>query len=256
MDIDALRERLIRREEAPVRKPLWAVPAHRATKMAAAGRAVNESLEALAQDNTTPVTAVMKAKSGPEQWMHYPEGDIRDRKTFAQYYFHSHPTQLRGGEYGHFHTFIRARGIPEGVAPAALPPEIERPMGRKAICHLVGISMDRSGEAKQLFTVNRWVTKESWYSAADTIALLDRFEVSETAANQPANRWITGMLRLFRPQIEWLLNERDSAIRVWQAGNPDAEKPVWEDRRLEVTSVVDISVPAQIRLVEAAAARA
>jgi hypothetical protein len=64
------------------------------------------------------------------------------------------------------------------------------------------------------------------------------------------------MVRLFQPQIAWLQGERDEAIRLWQLGNPDAEQPVYEDHGLEVTSVVDISVEHQIKLVREAAAAA
>ena len=61
------------------------------------------------------------------------------------------------------------------------------------------------------------------------------------------------MIRLYRPQIEWLLRERDESVRLWQLGNSDSETPVYEDRKLEVTSQLDIDVEAQIRLVRAAA---
>ena len=60
------------------------------------------------------------------------------------------------------------------------------------------------------------------------------------------------MINLFRPQIEWLVRERDEAVRIWQAGNPDDETVVYEDKKLEVTSVIDISVEEQIKLVRAA----
>ena len=69
-------------------------------------------------------------------------------------------------------------------------------------------------------------------------------------ATWPTNRWIGAMIRLFRPQIRWLVEERDAAVAVWQAGNPDSV--VYEDHGFEVPSVMDISVENQIRRVREA----
>jgi hypothetical protein len=62
------------------------------------------------------------------------------------------------------------------------------------------------------------------------------------------NRWLTGLLRVFRPQIETLLQQRDQRIREWKTQNPDSN--AYEDRRLEVTSQLLIDVEAQVRLIE------
>jgi hypothetical protein len=58
------------------------------------------------------------------------------------------------------------------------------------------------------------------------------------------------MMRLFRPQIEWLLRERDEAMDIWQKANPDTL--VYADHRLEVPSVVEISVDTQAQRVRQA----
>jgi hypothetical protein len=57
------------------------------------------------------------------------------------------------------------------------------------------------------------------------------------------------MLRLFRPQIEELLQQRDARVRVWQRDHPGVN--AHEDRRLEVTSQLPISVEAQVELLAA-----
>jgi len=62
------------------------------------------------------------------------------------------------------------------------------------------------------------------------------------------NRWLTGMLRLFRPQILELLQERDARVRAWKQEHPD--RNTYEDRSLEVTSQLAIDVEAQVRLLE------
>ena len=253
MDLEGLKESLIRREDGPSRVPLWQVPPERAAEMAKAADVVEECGRSLAESGSSVVAEVLRGQDAFTQWKHYPKGDVYDKTTHGQYYYHAHPSDLRGGEHGHFHTFVRAGRLPKPVKPAHLPATVDRPLDRKALAHLVGISMDQQGNPVQLFTVNRWVTGESWYVARDVIALLDRFEISHAVPGRPTDRWIGAMVRLFRPQIEWLLRERDAAVRVWRAGNPDSKKPVWDDRKLEITSVIDISVAAQIRLVRAAA---
>ncbi len=84
------------------------------------------------------------------------------------------------------------------------------------ISHLVGISMDNTGYPIRLFTTNRWITADNWYKADDVIAMLDRFEMDLAWPSWPINIWVTAMLRLFRPQIEALIRERDAAVRNWQ----------------------------------------
>jgi hypothetical protein len=56
------------------------------------------------------------------------------------------------------------------------------------------------------------------------------------------------MIRLFRPQIGKLLHERDVMITEWQEKHPDED--VFEDRRLDLPSKVEISLDEQIRAVQ------
>jgi len=253
VDINALKESLLRREEGPDRRPLWAVPPDRAESMKQAADAVEECELAVKKGDSNIVAEVLRGQGTFTEWNHYPKGDVYDRETHGQYYYHAHPSQLRAGEHGHFHTFLRHKGMPKGVKPAPMTSTVKRPLGKDALTHLIGISMDKRGYPIQLFSVNRWVTGETWYKAEDVIALLDLFDITHAVPSWPTNRWVGAMINLFRPQLEWLIRERDEAIRVWQAGNPDDEAVVYEDKKLEVTSVLDISVEAQVKLVRAAA---
>jgi hypothetical protein len=115
--------------------------------------------------------------------------------------------------------------------------------------------MDRAGWPIGLFTTNRWVTGETWYAAHDVSAMLDRFDLKLGKPAWPVNRWLTAILILFRPQIEELLQQRDERIRAWQLEHPEVDN-VYEDRRLEVTSQMPISVEAQVATLEEALARA
>ena len=109
--------------------------------------------------------------------------------------------------------------------------------------------MDRSGWPIGLFTTNRWVTGETWYAAHDVAGMLDGFDIELDKPSWSVNRWLTAMLRLFRPQIEELLQQRDERLRAWRRAHPDVN--TYEDRRLEVTSQLPIDVDAQVRLLEA-----
>ena len=253
VDIGALQNSLIRREGAADRIPLWVVPPESAADMNAAADEVLMCQDVLEKGDGNLVAEILRGNGTFTEWDHYPKGDVYDRETHSQYYYHAHPSQLRSGEHGHFHTFLRFDGMPKSIKPAPMSSDIDRPLGTDALTHVIGISMDKAGRPIRLFTVNRWVTGESWYTAKDICAMLDLYSITHAVPSWPTNRWIGAMIRLYRPQIEWLLRERDESVRLWQLGNIDSETPVYEDRKLEVTSQLDIDVEAQIKLVRAAA---
>jgi hypothetical protein len=212
--------------------------------MLAAGRQILECYRVLRKTKDNVVGELLRGQGVFYQWEHYPKGDIFDHESHSQYYYHAHAAELRGGEHGHFHTFLRPKGMPAGIRPAPLPDYRPPTDGNTALSHLIAISMDRAGYPIRLFTTNRWVTGETWYAADSVIAMLDRFRIDHARPSWPANIWITNMLRLFRPQIERLLRRRDAAVARWQQEHVDAN--AYEDRRLEITSVIDVSVERQI----------
>ena len=113
-----------------------------------------------------------------------------------------------------------------------------------ALCHLVAISMDKFGVPIRLFTTNRWVTGEIWHGADDVRAMLDSFLIDHAQPSWPVNRWVSGMIRLFRPQIVSLIEARDAAIERWRETYPD--RNVFEDEALEITSMVDVDIDQQM----------
>lgn len=220
-----------------------------------AGARVVEAAQVLARTGDNVVGELLRHQGMFYEWDHYPKGDVYDGESHAQYYYHAHPAQLRGNEHGHFHTFLRPRGMPSGIKPAPVADYRAPKDENDALSHLIGISMDRAGDPISMFTTNRWVTGEIWYAAQDVTALLRHFEIGHAQPSWPVNIWLTNMVRLFRPQIERLLTERDAAVAAWQAHFPDDN--VFEDRALELTSTAPISVADQIAGIEAAlAARA
>lgn len=180
------------------------------------------------------------------EFNHYPDDDVYDNETHAQYYYHAHRGEV--GEHGHFHAFLRPKGMPAGVVPINYPATDPWPQGDEALSHLVAIAMDSYGYPTGLFTTNRWVTAEAWYPAEQVIQMLDRFVIDHAFPSLPVNCWISAMFVLFRPHIEALLKQRDEIVWAWAAAHPG--KDVFEDRELDITSQIVISVEDTLREVE------
>jgi hypothetical protein len=225
--------------------------------MQAAASIVKEMRGAAAGDAGGPLTAVAAAADTLVPWQHYPAGDVYDPFTHAQYFFHTHLAAHRAPrEHGHFHTFLRAEGMPPGVAPLVLPetavadassiPPQAAPLKRghrDEVSHLVGVTVDAGGEPIRLFTTNRWVTGETWYRADDVIRMLDYFALAGGDGPVLLNRWLGAVVALFRPQITSLLRLRDEAVMGWRRRR---RTNVFEDTRLEITSSLAVDIDAQL----------
>ncbi len=227
-------------------KELHSLSREELVAMAEAAREVVECHRVLTKTGDNVVGEVLPRDATFYEYDHCPPGDIYDPESHAQYYYHAH----RGGEHGHFHTFLREQGMPEGMAPVVQSEAAYFEQRTDRLCHLVAISMDRRGWPIGLFTTNRWVTTENWYAAADVCRMVARFKIDLARPSWPTNRWVTAMVRLFRPQIETLLHQRDAKVVAWHKTHPDAD--VFEDRRLDLPSQVKISLNQQIRAVDAA----
>jgi hypothetical protein len=167
-------------------------------RMAAAGRTALDCLRALAKAGSNVVSEALEAAGPFYEWQHYPASDVYDPVTNAQFYYHAHPPAERAaGEHGHFHAFLRPRGMPRGVQPLmlpelAIPDAPAQPRGpvlpparqpnqgedNDKLSHLVAISMDTRGMPIRLFTTNRWVTGETWYGAEDVGRMIGRFAIN------------------------------------------------------------------------------
>ena len=246
--------------------------------MAAAGRALIECQRAMAASGTSPLVEALQGAAPIYEWRHYPDGDVYDAASHAQYFYHAHPPGERraaagGEEHGHFHTFLRVRGMPAGVRPLVMPefavannpaapkaplvPSAPAPAaGEEADpwSHLVAIAMDATGVPLRFFTTNRWVTGETWYPAADVVRMLGRFALGEGGPSPLLNRWIVALLDLYEPQLADLVSQRDAAVMDWRRRRR-AKVHVLEDQRLEITSVLTIDIEAQIARIDAALRR-
>jgi hypothetical protein len=231
--------------------------------MAAAAEVVSECRRELAARSRNVISELTAGELTLAEWRHYPMGEAYDPKSHAQYFYHSHPASERPPrEHGHFHTFLRAEGMPAGVVPLLLPEiavanvEVSPPQAaplkrgtKEEVSHIVAIAVDAQGEPIRLFTTNRWVTGETWYCADDVILMLERFAVEEAEPSATVNRWVGAMLRLFHPQIAALIRARDNMV---MARRRRRRRHVFEDLTLEITSTLDISLDPHLAFLERA----
>jgi hypothetical protein len=176
---------------------------------------------------------------------HYPKGDRIDYQTGAQYFYHCHRENFEREEHGHFHTFLRYKHIPKHIKPAKLPDwdkHIDNPM-----THLVAIAMNRLGEPIRLFSVNRWISSEIWYDAKHAKTFTNRFKMTLTDDPywQILDQWVEAVIHLFAPQITWVYNARDAAIKAHQQQNPGLN--VYEHQGIEELSEININVQEHIQ---------
>jgi hypothetical protein len=222
------------------------LPAEQLSQMANAGSVITECQRLLDKASTNVVAQCLAHQGTFYEFDHYPSGDVYDGETHSQYYYHSHRPE--GGEHGHFHTFLRYKGMPEGIEPIDYTGEATRPEGNDALSHIVAIGMNKPGQPISMFTTNRWVTDETFYTAENVIAMLDCFKMDHTFPCLATNQWMTALLVLFRPQIESLLRERDKVMKNYATLHMGVD--IYEDRDLELTSFIPINIQDQIAAVD------
>ncbi len=233
--------------EARLIDPLRRLSRRESLAMYQAAATATQCAAALGQRGKNPVTEVLAGAGAVEEWAHFPPGDVIDAYTHCQYYYHAHAQNERAaGEHGHFHLFVRPKELAPGLAPSSSASSAdENPAG---FAHLVGISTDACGRLIRLFTTNRWVTGEVWYGADALIGMLDRFEITAPGPSLDLNRWLTAIVRLFRPQIADLIRARDVAVQEHRAARPGCD--VLEDRELAIASQMPVDFLQQIQALE------
>ncbi|MBI3375431.1 MAG: hypothetical protein HY017_27250 [Betaproteobacteria bacterium] len=230
---------------------LASLPRKQLQAMRDAGLEIVECQRVLANGGLNIVGELLRGAGTFLEYEHYPHDDVFDAESHAQYYYHAH----RGlaGEHGHFHTFLRAPGMPPGVRPLKAPHTEPWPSGDEALAHLISIAMDVYGAPIGLFAPNRWVAGDTWYPAHDVIAMLDHFCIDHANPSWPVNRWLSAMFILFRPYFVELLIERDRVIEAWRRKLPIVD--VLEHRDIEILAQLPISVESALTGVEAALAQ-
>jgi hypothetical protein len=177
-----------------------------------------DALVALLRELEAAGTTVMTLARGDraaEPWTLYPdEYGIVDRQTRCQFYYHSHGA---AHEDGHFHT---VRLFDDHTV------------------HLVGISMAESGWPQALFTLNLWGIGDRHDTPANLKRYVRRFSVRPPRGDPRLVRFVNLVFRAFRPEIEWLQDEKARAIAAYRTAHGGHDP--FEDRSVEILSRVDL----------------
>tara|TARA_A100001015_G_scaffold18154_1_gene21083 strand:+ start:1779 stop:2468 length:690 start_codon:yes stop_codon:yes gene_type:complete len=203
--------------------------------------AANEVLSCyhiLEESEQNIIQQVLKGEESFFEWDHYPSGEITDKETHCQYFYHSH----REGEHGHFHLFINEKGIPDHFEALYTPNSDKE---KRVYTHLISISMDDYGYPKGFFTVNQWVTGGNMYSAADMTYFIEKFKIELSLPSKEVNTWMNALLQLYYPTIVSLLEERDKALKQELAFRE--LDSILLDRNIEILSETSICVDEYIK---------
>lgn len=204
--------------------------------------------EAAAQEYHILTSILQNPASGSfQEWDHYPAGDVHDRAQGCLWFYHAHSAEeaeMRPWqEHGHFHLFLYSEHFPKEQPPIALPnaPDFEK----GGLVHVIAVSFNHQALPIRLFTTNRWVTDEWIYPARDIIQALSQFNLTD----QPyelTSRWLTSLLRIYRPQIIWALTARDQIMQEKQ----NHIENFFENQEVEILSAVEFDLPTQIDAID------
>jgi hypothetical protein len=222
-------------EHASLDTPLQALIQHHHAKLSAAADELFDLLEQFQRQGEHPVMSVIRDGEQPfTQFTHYPAGDVDDTHTGYAWYYHAHaPSDNRPWqEHGHFHCYAYTEIVPTDATPIALPQQPDPIAG--GLVHLIALCVNEAGVPCRLFTLNRWASGEWLYPAQVVAELAARFQL-ENPRHQLTSRWLSIMLRVLQPQIEWLLRQRDAQIFPHY---PDLAVNRSEDVALEITSTL------------------
>ncbi len=153
----------------------------------------------------------------------YPPGFLQFNQQGMQAYYHCHPASRKGvhrfpGEHGHFHIFIR--------------------IAEERWSHLVALSMDSMGQPLGWFTVNLWVSGESWLAADELVKKFNQLPL-QLADNKLslAEQWLLSLLLLEKQTIISLIKERD---RILEQEKQALGGDILQDRSVYLLSQTEI----------------
>ena len=205
-------------------------------QMYAAGLEAVKWQDLLGKVNATVISDVVKNFDEFFIGERYPHDESVDRETKCSYFYHSH----RPKEHGHFHIYYSNKSVMKKYEPIATWDK------KHPNTHLVAISMHPNGDPIGFFIPNHWITKDDWYRHEDMKEMVSHFRINHPYPSWPSNQWVSEMLKLFKPQVEHLLKERDEILF-------NSDKPlekILRNRRQDVIASISISIPDQMAVLE------
>ena len=166
----------------------------------------------MAEAETNPVLQVIDLEIPLQENKKYPVDLLQFNQLGWRAYYHCHPASRAGnhrfkGEHGHFHIFVRLDNVEN---------EPER------WSHLVALAMDNMGQPIGWFTVNDWVTGETWIDSDILSIYLKSIPFDNTSIIQLVERWLLSLLAVSRDEVNNVLIERDKALKHKQLNFKDS----------------------------------
>ena len=181
----------------------------------------------MAGAETNPVLQVINPDLPLEENKKYPAGLLQFNQSGWRAYYHCHPATRAGnhrfyGEHGHFHIFVRTQNEPEKWS------------------HLVALAMDNMGQPLGWFTVNHWVTGETWEISKVLIKHLK--SITLDSQYSLVECWLLSLLVLSCDEVSTILYERDKILN--QKKNIAKGKDIKQNKGLYLLSEVPIDLKA------------
>jgi len=186
------------------------------------------------------VDVLTKRKNGHQaitsnEHIHYPEDDVLDSSTGAQYFLHRHES-AGVGETVHLHIFKRWK-----------PQEPKLKEQDSVLTHLAALTLDLQGNPKQWIAVNQWVVADFWQPYDVTVEIFRGWKIETPDSNrgddisQLSHEWLSSLIALqLDTEIKDLLMARDLKLDQMIDESPGVN--VLEDQTVEVLSIKDIEI--------------
>lgn len=156
----------------------------------------------MAKAETNPVLQVIESAKPLKENKKYPAELLQFNQLGWRAYYHCHPAARSGnhrfeGEHGHFHLFVRTHTKEES--------------DQETWSHVAALAMDNMGQPLGWFTVNHWVTGESWEPATSLINYLNNIPFDKPLSLVEA--WLLSILMVSKDEVCTILNTRDQIIK-------------------------------------------
>ena len=154
-------------------------------------QALIQCISEFSEIDSNPVLSVLPDDGRVEYDHKYPEPVLNFSDSGIRAYYHCHSwSSPPEGEHGHFHIFVKTRD--------------------ENWTHVAGLSMDSDGQPLQWFTVNHWVTGESW---KDPVEIIDALAAVRESDNWLlTEQWLWQMMRFYFSTLKILLIDRDETL--------------------------------------------
>jgi len=186
----------------------------------------------MAEAETNPVLQVINPDLPLQENKKYPAELLQFNHMGWRAYYHCHPATRAGnhrfqGEHGHFHIFVRTQNEPEKWS------------------HLVALAMDKMGQPLGWFTVNHWVTGETWQDSEILSKYLESIPYEQlkhlkSTKTNIVERWLLSLLAVSRDKVKIVLHERDKILQQKQLNQKKLDMK--QDKGIYLLSEIPISL--------------